>query len=231
MVGLTDSTIARHSEAPIPGMETTWKETKHNSKYLLSRAPDYIIFSTDLKPSAPAEKALLLFPQFLQCYRTVGWFYQSDPLVDYGIIIVAFKRTKEITGELVPTYPVEWVENYKLGLDEYSRGNIKESNRYLEKAIKASPKPYYPYPIYQMAYNHMQLGNHNRAVKLNQLVLEMDSTVFESHKDLYIYMRYNERMEQAEVHKRWLQKLVPWYWPRLQANVEQQIREAARSGR
>ncbi len=231
MVGLTDTTIARHSEPPVKGMETTWKETKHNSKYLLSSSPDYIIFSTDMKPSAPAERALMLFPQFLECYRTIGWFYQSDTTKEFGVLIVAFKRVKEITGELVPTYPVEWVENYKLGLDEYTRGNYRLSNKYLERAIKVSPKPYYPYPIYQMAYNHMQLGNHDRAVKLHELVLEMDSTIFESHKDLYIYMRYNQKFERAELHKRWLQKLVPWYWPRLQAKVEQQIREAGRAGR
>ena len=231
MLGLTDSTIARHSEQPIPGMETTWKETKHNSKYLLSSAPDYIIFSTDMKPSAPAERALMLFPQFLECYRTIGWFYQSDTTAEFGVLIVAFRRVKDITGELVPTYPVEWVQNYKLGLDEYTRKNYKLSNQYLERAIKASPEPYYPYPIYQMAFNHMQLGNHDRAIKLNELVLEMDSTIFESHKDLYIYMRYNQKLERAELHKRWLLKLVPWYWPRLEANVEKQIIEANRAGR
>ena len=230
MLGLTDTTIARHSEPPVKGMKTTWKETKHNSKYLLSSAPDYIIFSTDMKPSAPAERALMLYPQFLECYRTIGWFYQSDTTVEIGVIIIAFRRVKEITGELIPTYPVEWVENYKLGLDEYVRGNFKLSNRYLERAIKASPKPYYPYPIYQMAYNHMQLGNHERAIKLHELVLQMDSTIFESHKDLYIYMKYNERQNKAEIHKRWLLKLVPWYWPRLKAYVEQRIKAAERDG-
>ena len=67
----------------------------------------------------------------------------------------------------------------------------------------------------------MQSGNHDRAVRLRELVLEMDSRIFESHKDLYTYRRNNRQLERAEIHKIWLLKLVPWYWPRLQATVEQ----------
>ncbi|MFQ5642001.1 MAG: type IV pilus biogenesis/stability protein PilW, partial [bacterium] len=231
MVGLTDSTIARHSEDPIPGMESTWKEAKHNSKYLLSSAPDYIIFSTDMKPSAPAEKALLLFRQFLECYRSIGWFYQSDPTVATGVLMIAYKRTREITGDIVPTYPVEWVENYKLGLDEYGSGNLERAIKYLEKALKLSPQPYYPYAIYQMAYCNMRLGNHDRAVKLNDLALSIDSSIFESHKDLYIYARFNGDSARAILHRQWLQKLVPWYWPRMRASVEEQMRKWRQSQR
>ena len=89
MLGLTDSTIARYSEKPIPGMQSTWKEQKHNSQYLLKREPDYIIFSTGAKPSAPAEKALLLYPQFLNSYRSIGWFYESPAKSGRGKLITA----------------------------------------------------------------------------------------------------------------------------------------------
>ncbi|MGH8016582.1 MAG: tetratricopeptide repeat protein, partial [Candidatus Zixiibacteriota bacterium] len=175
MVGLTDSTIARHAEEPVPGMQSTWKEVKHNSEYLLSSNLDYIIFSTDLKPSAPAERALLLYPQFLQGYRTVGWFYKRFATDTEGTLIVAYKRIKPMEGPFIPTYPVQWVEFYKQGLDAYGRGEMQECINLLEKAIQASPRPYYPYAIYQMAYCNMRLNNHDKAVKLNELVLSQDS--------------------------------------------------------
>lgn len=226
MVGLTDSTIAKHSEEPIEGMQTTWKEVKHNSEYLLSSNLDYIIFSTDLKPSAPAERALLLYPQFLHNYRTIGWFYQTDTTKSDGTLIVAFKRMREITGPYIATYPVQWVEYYKQGLDVYSKGKMKEAIKLLEKSLQASPKPYYPYAIYEMAYCNMQLNYHDKAIKLNEAVLKIDSSVYESHKDLYIYARFANDTTRAALHRRWLMKLVPWYYPRLEAMVEQSLKEA-----
>jgi len=231
MVGLTDSTIAKHSDDPIPGMQTTWKEAKHNSVYILSSSPDYIIFSTDLKPSAPAERALLLYPQFLQGYRSVGWFYKTDPMQSEGTLIIAYKRMQEIKGPFVPTYPVQWVEYYKEGLDAYGRGDMKEAIRLLEKSLQASPRPYYPYAIYQMAYCNMQLNNHDRAIKLDEMVLQIDSTVYEAHKDLYLYARAVGDTTNANIHKKWLQKLVPWYWPRLEAMVEQGLAEQRAAGK
>lgn len=226
MLGLTDSTIAKHSEEPIEGMQTTWKEAKHNSAYLLSSNLDYIIFSTDLKPSAPAERALLLYPQFINDYRTVGWFYQANPNRPEGTLIIAYKRAREIKGPYVATYPVQWVEYYKQGLDAYGRGDMQQAISLLEKALKASPKPYYPYPLYQMAYCYMQLNEHEKAIKLNEAVLAQDSTVYESHKDLYIYARFKNDWDKAALHQRWLEKLVPWYWPRLKVLVDQTIVQA-----
>ncbi len=231
MLGLTDTTIAKHAEKPIAGMQSTWKEVKHNSEYLLSSNLDYIIFSTDLKPSAPAERALLLYPQFLNDYRTVGWFYSGNPAKTEGTLIVAYKRMREIKGPYIATYPVQWVEYMKQGLDAYGRGEMKEAINLLEKALQASPRPYYPYTIYQIAYCNMQLGNHDKAVKLNQLVLAQDSTVYESHKDLYIYARFSNDSAKAALHQRWLEKLVPWYWPRLKATVEQSIIESNQARR
>ena len=225
MLGLTDSTIAKHSEEPIEGMQTTWKEVKHNSEYLLSSNLDYIIFSTDLKPSAPAERALLLYPQFLHGYRTIGWFYRSDTTKSEGTLIVAYKRMQEINGPFVPTYPVQWVEYYKQGLDAYGKGKMKDAINLLEKSLQASLKPYYPYTIYQMAYCNMQIGNHDKAIRLNEAVLQIDSSVYESHKDLYIYARFAGDTTKANLHQRWLEKLVPWYFPRLEAVVEQSLKQ------
>jgi len=70
MLGLTDSTIARHPES-IPGNSSTWKERNYNATYVLAQNPDYILFSTGHKPSAPAERALMLHSKYRRNYYTV----------------------------------------------------------------------------------------------------------------------------------------------------------------
>ena len=67
MLGLTDSMIARHPEM-IPGNESTWRERNFNATYVLQQDPDYILFSTGHKPSAPAERALILHEKFRRNY-------------------------------------------------------------------------------------------------------------------------------------------------------------------
>jgi tetratricopeptide (TPR) repeat protein len=231
LLGLTDSTIARHSEPPIKGMTTTWKERKHNTKYLLTRAPDYIVFSTGVKPSAPAERALLLFPEFLNSYRTVGWYYQPDP--DYsGTIVSAFKKVRPVEGPLIPTYPVEYVQEYKKGLDAYVSGDHKKAIAHYAKALKVSPKPYNVYVIYQKAFSHLLSDDREPALNLLNMVLAQDSMVFEAHKDLYFLSAVPGDAARAAVHERWLKKLVPWYWPKINSDAmetrERILREQGR---
>lgn len=224
MVGLTDSTIARHSEEPIPGMESTWKESKHNSRYLLRRAPDYIVFSTGIKPSAPAERALLLFPAFMEAYRTVGWHYVPNLANARGTINSAFERVRRIPDRLEPTYPVEYVQNYKLGLDNYAAGDHRKAIEYYDKALRASPKPYYPYLVYQKAFSHMMLNQIEIAEALMDAVLAEDSLVFECQKDLYMLAVLTGKNVKAKIHKKWVQKLVPWLWPRVEKQTADQLR-------
>ena len=227
MLGLTDSTIARHSEPPIKGMTTTWKEQRHNTKYLLTRAPDYIVFSTGVKPSAPAERALLLFPEFLHAYRTVGWYYQPDPS-RAGSIVSAFKKVREIRGSMVPTYPVEYVQYYKKALDYYVAGDQQKAIKYYAKALKVSPQPYNSDVIYQKAFSHLLAGEHETAVRLMDRVLAQDSMVFEAHKDLYFYAAVAGDTARANLHERWLKKLVPWYWPKIRDDAARTKAEFSR---
>jgi arabinofuranosyltransferase len=221
LVGLTDSTIARYSEEPIPGMQSTWKEQKHNSRYLLGREPSYIIFSTGIKPSAPAEKALLLYPQFLRSYRTVAWYFHNPVVSRRGVLTAAFKKVRPLEGKIEPTYPVEYVENYKLGLDNHARGDHARALPYYNKAIQASPRPYNLNLLYQKAYSHIMLRQESVAVPLLQEILKQDSLVFEAHKELYLVSLALRDSAGQELHRRWLKELVPWYFPRLDSIASQ----------
>ncbi|MCP4685143.1 MAG: tetratricopeptide repeat protein, partial [bacterium] len=225
LVGLTDSTIARHSEDPIPGMVTTWKEQKHNSRYLLERGPDYIVFSTGIKPSAPAERALLLYRQFMDAYRTLGWYYPGSASGGRGIITIVFKRTHPVEGEIVPVYPVEYVTKYKQGLEAVSAGDFGGSVPLYEAAMRISPDPNYIYVDMQRAFSLMMLNRIPQAKAAMDSILVRDSSVFEAHTGLYRMESVVGSRAKAEIHKRWLLKLVPWYWPRVETTTNNMIRE------
>lgn len=230
MLGLTDSTIARHSEEPIPGMQTTWKEQKHNSKYILESAPDYIIFSTGIKPSAPAEKALLLFTQFLRSYRSVGWFYEMGEKPGRGSMLDVFKKVRPLEGEIKATHPPEYVAYYKDGLDALFLGDPKKALQNFNKALKVSPEPYNLDLLYQKASIHIDLGDEEIVNTLLNYILQSDSMVYLAHKDFYSLAFLTGDAERAELHKRWLLELVPWYVPRIDSLLSKRMESLQSSG-
>jgi hypothetical protein len=230
MLGLTDSVIARHPEPPIEGMKTTWKERHHNSKYILSRAPEYIMFSTGVKPSAPAERALLLYSQFLDNYRTVGWFRPTNSTGTTGIIESVFKKIGQPSGTFKPTYPVSYVQQYKAGLDCLALGDHESAIHYYDRAIAASPKPYNPYLLNHKAFSLIALNRHQEAAILLDKVLASDSLIYEAHQSAYIYAVLTGNRALESVHERWLKRLVPWYWPKIRQDA-QNLATQMRSGR
>ncbi len=230
MVGLTDSTIARHPEAPIEGMETTWKERRHNSSYLLTRAPEYIVFSTGIKPSAPAERALCLFPAFLKSYRQTGWFYRARENVVDGTLVTAFKKVRPLEGDFIPTLPVSYVQHYQQGIDLSLKGDYPGAIRHFEQALQSQPRPENPDLLYQMAFTYLQMNRHEEAFRWYKACLAMDSMVFQAQKDLYMYTELMGDTATSAIHRAWVKKLTPWYWPKVKADVEGWKEEARRRG-
>jgi tetratricopeptide (TPR) repeat protein len=76
LLGLTDPEIARHPQ-PVPGLTDVWRETKYNAESVLRRRPDLIFFSTGIRPSAAAEKALFLYTDFSRSYY--DYYYRAVP--------------------------------------------------------------------------------------------------------------------------------------------------------
>jgi tetratricopeptide (TPR) repeat protein len=77
MLGLTDKYIALNPEI-IEGIKSTWKESRFNSRYLLQQQPDFIVFSTNDKPSAPAELSLFLHSEFRKNYSITGFLKDAS---------------------------------------------------------------------------------------------------------------------------------------------------------
>jgi tetratricopeptide (TPR) repeat protein len=233
MVGLTDSTIARHSEEPIPGMVTTWKEAKHNSRYILESAPDYIAFSTGVKPSAPAEKALMLYRPFLDSYKTVSWLHSVDPRTGGGLLNNAFKRFKPIEGDLVPTMPLAFVDNYKLGTEMVSRQRYREALPHLDSAIMVSPRPIWGNLLYQKGLAHKNLQQGEMASRVFDFAVQSDSLTFGAHRELYILAHWTNDTAKARIHANYILKMSPWYFPRVDSiakSMSARARQLERQG-
>lgn len=231
MLGLTDSTIARHPSDPPPGMRSTWKERHYNTGYLLRENPDYIVFSTGFKPSAPAEQDLLRYRQFRDRYHAVGWFYPSDSTELRGSNLAAFKLTGAAIANPVADYPIEPILAYKEGYEAFTRGQIKRALVLYDQAIDLAPEPTYVYLLYQKALCHRMLGQHDTARRILNDILRQDSLVVEAQWDLYMYTSVLGDTAKAAIHRRFLQETVPWYLPIIQREIDELMAAERQRGR
>ncbi|UCD63306.1 MAG: tetratricopeptide repeat protein, partial [Candidatus Zixiibacteriota bacterium] len=219
MVGLTDTTIARHPQEPIAGITTTWKEQNFNAAYVLSQSPDYILFSTGRKPSAPGEKALHLYQQFFDAYKIVDYAQMPGPYNRKTRIHSVYRRFREITGELVPVYPVAFVEYYTLGLERHNAGDLHEAIQWHRKAIETCPHCGNVNVLYDLAYCCLLTGETDYGVNLLDSVVARDSLMAPAHRVLFRHAVLTGDTARAAIHRRWVGRLSPWELPRLDAQA------------
>ncbi len=214
MLGLTDSTIARHPEPPIEGLESTWKENNYNSAYLLTRQPDYILFSTGIKPSAPAERALFLYSDFLDHYRSLGFFLGTK-------MHSVFRRFGSIDDTPTRDVNVAFVQNFNDAVNlvgEDRQKNI-EALSLLDIALQYSPQPVFPYVYYYMSEANRKLGNLQASYNCLKQAAAADTLCYEVYKDLYLYEYRLGNHAAAVAYRARTAELVPWYMPRLDSLV------------
>jgi hypothetical protein len=210
ILGLTDTTIARHPE-PVPeGLETSWRERNFNSPYLLSRAPDYVIFATGYKPSAPAERVLMTYRQFLDCYGGASFYYQPPGAQLENPLVSIFRKKAELVPPFVSSLPIGFVQAYNMGINAGNAGRYQESNRYFKEALRLGGEPPYVYLLMRIAMNGFFLGDAERSEVLRNRIIEIDSSVAEVQADLYIYEYTIGNREKAAIHRSWMKKLSPW---------------------
>jgi arabinofuranosyltransferase len=220
MLGLTDSTIARHPQKPIEELETTWRERKYNAAYVLSRRPDFIVFSTGDKPSAPAEQALLLYPQFMGSYVAVDWYHVNKEYSSGRILLPAFKKVRPVIGSPTATYPPEYVGLYKRGREAYSQHKFDEAIALFDSAIAVSPSPPYKYLNVYKAMCYFYQEKHDITQRLFLNSLNQDSLIFDAHKFLYFYARIAKLPEAVEFHRSFINMVAPWALPYIEEDAE-----------
>jgi arabinofuranosyltransferase len=118
MLGLTDSTIAHRPER-IEGIKSVWRERKYNVSYVLSRNPHWISFSTGIKPSAFAERALFTRAEFRRWYYP----YYFELVPGGGYVDVLYKRAEQPIPVTADTAGVdnEFINLYYDGVNRVSR--------------------------------------------------------------------------------------------------------------
>ncbi|MGE5693095.1 MAG: hypothetical protein ACM3YF_04875 [Candidatus Zixiibacteriota bacterium] len=126
MLGLTEREIARHPEK-INGLVSSWKEKHFNARYVLSQKPEVIIFSTELKPSSPAERALYLYPAFRQNYRL-------EYLFGDGRLTIFYRKFRDYSAVFRLNRPAGFANLVHDGLN-WARADNKKAAQMLHEAI------------------------------------------------------------------------------------------------
>jgi hypothetical protein len=175
MIGLTDKYIPRHPEQ-IPGIVSSWRERKFNTQYLLSREPDFILFSTERKPTAPVEKALFLNSEFRRGYF-LAYFHW------HGVRYAVFKRKGEFAGENQVFVDPEFVNLYQEAINLENSGEYREAAETLNRAIKLGPDDFaWAYELMGEIYYKAQV--YSESEKYFAKAIEMDECCLRSYSYL-----------------------------------------------
>jgi tetratricopeptide (TPR) repeat protein len=182
MLGLTDKYISRHPEK-IPGIVSSWKERKFNIQYLLSLDPDFILFSTERKPSAPAERALFLNSKFRENY-----YHVSFP-VRY-VLHAVFKKKGVYLKENRVFKDVEFVNLYNDAYNLQLAKNYPGAIEKLKRVIQIGPSDFaWAYEL--MGELYYFLNDYSQGEKYLKEAIQMDDYCVAAH--FYLCKIYQER--------------------------------------
>lgn len=203
MLGLTDEVIA-HKPEQIPEISKGyigWKERNYNAGYVLSRKPDYIYFSTGIKPSAYAERALFTIHDFLKDYYPD---VISIPAMKFTDFVYKRKSDKQIQSYRSlpenPNYDKSFINHFTGGLNLMKdQSKYSEAIREFEEAIRLGPTDF--------GLPHLFLGE----VKLRQGDKEAAKLRFSTSTELndfltlghyYLYSMYMEEGDTVKANQR-----------------------------
>jgi len=203
MLGLTDSTIARHPES-IPGNVSTWRERNFNATYLMAQDPDYILFSTGHKPSAPAERALMLHSEFRQNYYAS--LYSAPQL---GRLLAVHKRKGPYNkpDEVWPT--IDLAQNINMAFNYSIGDNVDSALAYIAKVKRDGPGDFATPDqfIADVLYRH---GDPDRALAYTDSAIAIDSfaiTAWHIRASIATQRQDSVLYDQALRH---ITRLAPW---------------------
>lgn len=210
MLGLTDKEVA-HNPKPIPEISSKdvgWRERNYNVEYIMSRKPDYIYFSTGIKPSAYAERGLFTSDEFMKYYYpyyfTIKEFSFSD--------IMYKRKTDEDAAKFVvlppnPNYQKSFVNLYNQAMNtQKDKSKIQEALSLYMQALAAGP-PGWGTPYQMMADIYMQQKDKNKAFENYKKAVELDDYNVLSH--YYLYQLYAEKNDTVNANAN-LQKIMKY---------------------
>jgi hypothetical protein len=201
MLGLTDSTIARHPEV-IPGNTSSWRERNFNASYVLSQDPDWILFSTGHKPSAPAERALILHSRYRDNYYTV-----LLPTPQRMLAIHRRKGEFKGTDEVWPD--IEIAHKLNAAYNELIKSDLPMAVRRMHELKQIGPKDWAA-PDAFIATAFLQSKQDDSAIYYANAALALDSFTVNAWQTLGVIADARRDTAMANVTRTYLKRLAPW---------------------
>ena len=190
LLGLTDREIA-HNPKIIPEISDQtigWKERNYNADYVMSRKPDYVYFSTGVKPSAYAERALYTTSDFMNYYFP---YYFSDKANSFTDVVYKRKSDEEakefVSREFPgnPNYKKSYVNMFNQAMNsskDKSRSSIA-INEFKQSAETGPSNFGLPYQYIGDIY--LQSGNKEQAAESYKKAIEINDYNILAHYQLY----------------------------------------------
>jgi hypothetical protein len=194
MLGLTDIYISKHPEK-FEGITVNWKEKRYNTSYLLSRDPDYILFATGFKPSAPAEKALFLNSKFRQNYNVIPMILKEKELVPI------FKKKGTYLKKNDIFQDTRFIDLFSEGARLHMRGKHAEAIEKLKQAALVGPQDFaLIYEIIGRSYYLMQ--DYVNAETYLKKAIQIDECSIMAHTYLANIYQNRGQTEESETEKK-----------------------------
>jgi arabinofuranosyltransferase len=213
MLGLTDSFIAHNPNyiKAISDEKIGWKEKKYNARYILDRKPNYILFSTQEKPSSYAERALFLQTEFYRNYFV--YLYDPNQSKIYQSIYKRVDDSLLLNKDTINhnlNYSVNYISLYikVQNLTTLKKIDINQFIDNCKKLIKISPS-YFGDPYRLLAWIYLQTGDKEEAVKYARTAIGIDGINLKASIILIsAYLGLNE-FDKAEAEILNIEKMVP----------------------
>ncbi len=209
MLGLTDTTIARHPLFLDEDVSSTWRETKYNAEYILSRQPKYILFSTGFRPSAPAEKALFRYSEFLRNYRTIAFYFS-------GAAHPIYQRMGDVElSRIKADVSPQFEEFFAAGIHTLNSGDPRAALALFDSARVYCPLPDYPYLHSYRSQAYGRLGELDECKNELQLMVAADDRAFEGYLNLCLFeYQFGSHEAAMRYYEKTIER-IPWYRDRI----------------
>ncbi len=202
MLGLTDAYIA-HNPEKVEGMAPSWKERRFNSRYLLEQQPDFILFSSGYRPSAPAERALMLHSEFRHNYSTTGFL-----LDQVHKVVWRRERTLNLSKDVV--HPdIEFVNKWWDGFYHINRTTPDVTLADFLKARQRLGEDFTLLSFY-IGDCYLKMKRIDSALVYLQEALMLDSLCYEARLDLIEIARMTGDAATAINQMTFLRRESPW---------------------
>lgn len=209
MLGLTDAVIARHPEHILQS-EWHWKERNYNTTRVLEKKPVFIYFSTGVKPSAEAERALFLRPRFRRGYYAcpVSIFDTEPASAGQFTDIVYRAKPGNDTIPLEPAASPGSFANRYLDAINLLRTGPDTAAAMFHKCIEQAP-PDFAAPWEWLGRIENDRGNTELAIRYFEEGLRRDDWLITAHTNLASILHSRGDAEAAAVHLRKVVEYAP----------------------